>query len=97
MEAAVREMDSKKLGMTCIVDQGGHLSGILTDGDLRRRMLSESSPMDGKASDAMIRTPSTIRPDALTTEALKIMEDRKITSLPVVDREGLLLGVISKI
>jgi arabinose-5-phosphate isomerase len=94
MEAAVREMDRKKLGMTCIVDDGGHLSGILTDGDLRRRMLAAPAPMEGKVSAVMIRTPSTISPDALTTEALKIMEEKKITSLPVVDGTGLLLGVI---
>lgn len=94
MEAAVREMDRKKLGMTCIVDDDGHLSGILTDGDLRRRMLAAPAPMEGTVSAVMIRTPSTISPDALTTEALKIMEDKKITSLPVVDGAGLLLGVI---
>jgi arabinose-5-phosphate isomerase len=94
MEEAVREMDRKKLGMTCIVDDGGRLAGILTDGDLRRRMLAAPSPMEGGVADAMIRTPTTIPPDALTTGALKIMEDKKITSLPVVDLEGLLLGVI---
>jgi arabinose-5-phosphate isomerase len=94
MAAAVREMDRKKLGMTCIVDDGGRLSGVLTDGDLRRRMLASPSPMAGEAADAMIRTPTTISPEALTTEALKIMEDKKITSLPVVDPAGLLLGVI---
>jgi arabinose-5-phosphate isomerase len=94
METAVREMDQKKLGMTCIVDGGGRLAGILTDGDLRRRMLAGPSPMEGGVAAAMIKTPTTIAPDALTTEALKIMEEKKITSLPVVDPAGLLLGVI---
>jgi arabinose-5-phosphate isomerase len=94
IEAAVREMDRKKLGMTCVVDEAGHLSGVLTDGDLRRRMLATPSPMSGMATDAMVRTPTTISPDALATEALKIMEDKKNTSLPVVDSAGLLLGVI---
>jgi arabinose-5-phosphate isomerase len=94
MEAAVREMDRKKLGMTCVVDDEGHLSGVITDGDLRRRMLAAPTPMTGQAADAMIRTPTTISPDALATEALKIMEEKKITSLPVVDPAGLLLGVI---
>jgi arabinose-5-phosphate isomerase len=94
MEAAVREIDRKKLGMTCIVDDAGHLAGILTDGDLRRRMLAAPSPMVGSAADVMIRTPATISPNALTTAALKIMEEKKITSLPVVDPAGLLLGVI---
>jgi arabinose-5-phosphate isomerase len=94
MEAAVLEMDRKKLGMTCVVDENGRLSGILTDGDLRRRMLAAPSPMAGLVSDVMIRTPTTITPVSITTEALKIMEEKKITSLPVVDPAGLLLGVI---
>jgi arabinose-5-phosphate isomerase len=94
MDATVREINDKKLGMTCVVDEAGRLSGILTDGDLRRRMLDTKDPLSGTAADAMIRTPTTIPPQALTTEALKIMEDKKITSLPVVDDGGMLLGVI---
>jgi arabinose-5-phosphate isomerase len=94
MEATVSEMNDKKLGMACVVDEAGRLSGILTDGDLRRRMLGTKEPLSGAAADAMIRTPTTILPQALTTEALKIMEEKKITSLPVVDSGGVLLGVI---
>jgi arabinose-5-phosphate isomerase len=80
--------------MSCVVDGGGRLVGILTDGDLRRRLLQVDRALDGTAGEAMIRNPSTIAPDALATEALRIMEDKKITSLPVVDSEGQLLGVI---
>jgi arabinose-5-phosphate isomerase len=94
MKEAVEEMSRKKLGMTCVVDEQGRLSGILTDGDLRRRMLAEARPLDGAVADAMIRTPVTVPPDALATEALKIMETRKITSVPVVGEDRLLLGVI---
>jgi arabinose-5-phosphate isomerase len=94
MEPTVQELDRKKLGMVCVVDSADRLVGILTDGDLRRRMLSESAPLAGDASGAMIRTPTTIGPDALATEALRIMEEKKITSLPVVDDAGVLLGVI---
>jgi arabinose-5-phosphate isomerase len=94
MAEAVREMSAKKLGMTCVVDGGGRLCGVLTDGDLRRRMLAVDRPLDGTASDAMIRTPSTVPPEALATEALRIMEERKITSLPVVDPDRRLKGVI---
>jgi arabinose-5-phosphate isomerase len=94
MERTVQELDHKKLGMVCVVDSAGRLVGILTDGDLRRRMLSESAPLAGDASGAMIRTPKTIGPDAVATEALRIMEEKKITSLPVVDDAGVLLGVI---
>lgn len=94
MREALREMDLKKLGMTCVVDAGGRLRGVLTDGDLRRRMLRAERPMDGTAGEGMTRDPVTIAADALASEALKLMEDRKITSLPVVDPAGLLAGVI---
>jgi arabinose-5-phosphate isomerase len=91
---AVREMSAKGLGMTCVVDAGGRLAGVLTDGDLRRRLLGSPSPLEGTSGDAMTRNPATIGARALATEALRIMEERKITSLPVVDGEKRILGVI---
>jgi len=94
IEDALVEMDLKKLGMTCVVDAAGRLAGILTDGDLRRRMLRTSEPMRGGVTDAMTRKPTTIGADAVATEALKLMEDLKITSLPVVAADGTLTGVI---
>ncbi|HXV75503.1 MAG TPA: KpsF/GutQ family sugar-phosphate isomerase [Candidatus Polarisedimenticolaceae bacterium] len=94
LAATVEEIDRKKLGMTCVVDDDGRLCGVLTDGDLRRRMLRVERPMEGTAGEAMTRGPSTIGAEALASEALKMMEDRKITSLPVVDPSGLVLGVI---
>lgn len=91
---ALCEIDAKKLGMTCVVDEQGRLAGILTDGDLRRQLLRHGS-LDAMTFDEVItRTPRTIRPDALASEALKLMEERKITSLPVVADDGALVGVI---
>ncbi len=90
----VREMSDKGLGMSCVVDGGGRLVGVLTDGDLRRRILRVERPLDGAATESMTRDPSTIAPDALATQALAVMEEKKITSLPVVDSENKLLGVI---
>jgi arabinose-5-phosphate isomerase len=94
MQEAVQEMSRKKLGMTCVVDGNGRLVGVLTDGDLRRRMLAAARPLEGTVAEAMTSTPVTIGPEALATEALKIMEERKITSVPVVDASRALLGVI---
>ncbi len=94
MREAVREMSAKRLGMTCVVDEGGHLAGVLTDGDLRRRMLREDRPLEGTAADAMSGSPATIGPEALASAALRQMEERKITALPVVDPAGILVGVI---
>lgn len=94
IKTAIEEMDGKKLGMTCVVDDGGRLCGILTDGDLRRRMLRVDRPMNGPAGDAMTRNPKTIGSSAVAATALKLMEELKITSLPVVDENDGLVGVI---
>ncbi len=91
---AVREINDKSLGMTCVVDGDSRLVGVLTDGDLRRRMLSETAPLEGNVTEAMTRNPARIRQGALASEALKIMEERKITSLPVVHENDRLSGVI---
>lgn len=94
MAEAVREMSAKGLGMTCIVDDAGRLAGILTDGDLRRRMLGRERPLDGLVAEAMTRTPVTIAPTDLAGDALRILEERKITSLAVADAERRLVGVV---
>lgn len=91
---AVREIDAKRLGMVCVVDDASVLVGLVTDGDLRRRMLVVDPPMQGTISEAMTLEPRTISPGALASEALRVMEERQITSLPVVDGERRLVGVI---
>ena len=80
--------------MTCVVDGDGRLTGVLTDGDLRRRLLRVPDPLQGTAADAMTTGPTTIAPHAVASEALKFMEQRKITALPVVDDDGRLVGVV---
>lgn len=94
MAEAVREMSEKRLGMTCVLDPEGRLRGILTDGDLRRRLLAHPRPLEGTAQEAMIASPKTIAADALASEALRLMEEHKITSLPVLDEERRLVGVV---
>jgi arabinose-5-phosphate isomerase len=93
-ETAVREMSAKRLGMTCVVDEAGRLVGVITDGDLRRRLLREDQPLNGRSDEAMTQNPATISPSSLATEALRLLEEKKITSLPVVDAAGKLLGVV---
>lgn len=90
----LRIMDRHKLGMVCITGAGGRLSGILTDGDLRRLLLNDGMQLSGTVGEVMIPDPVTIRPEALATEALRSMEQKRITSLPVVDADGKLAGVI---
>jgi len=93
MADAVHEMSAKGLGMTCVVDEGGGLVGVLTDGDLRRLLLKSGRPLEGTVAAAMTKDPVTIPPDALAGEALRILESKKITSLAVAE-EGRLVGVL---
>jgi arabinose-5-phosphate isomerase len=85
MPDVIYEMSSKKLGMTCVVDDAGGLVGVITDGDLRRHMTTGRDILSLTAADVMTRHPVTIRPGVLAAEALNIMEQRKITSIVVVD------------
>jgi arabinose-5-phosphate isomerase len=94
LSRALLEMSSKGLGMTAVVDAKGALIGIFTDGDLRRAIDRgidiHSSPID----DIMTRNCRTIRPGTMAAEALRIMEDNKITVLVAVDTDHKPVGVI---
>src|SRR3954469_23950251 len=85
MRDVIYEMSSKGLGMTCVVDHGDALLGIITDGDLRRRMERGGEILDLRAADVMTRHPVSIPRSMLAAAALNIMEQRKITSLVVID------------
>jgi signal-transduction protein with cAMP-binding, CBS, and nucleotidyltransferase domain len=88
------EMSSKRLGMTCVVDEDGRLVGIFTDGDLRRLMSRESNVLALSAKEAMTPDPVTIGRDLLAVEALKVMETHKITSVVVVSEHHRVEGVV---
>ena len=94
MGDVIREMSSKRLGMTCVVDGDSTLVGIITDGDLRRHMNRERGILEMTAGDVMTREPVTIAPSMLATEALNVMESRKITSVVVVDGQRRVSGVV---
>ena len=94
MPDVIHEMNSKRLGMTCVVDDQQRLAGIVTDGDLRRHMTREANLLGRLAADVMTKGPITISPSALAAEAIRIMEDRKITSLVVVGASGAVEGVV---
>jgi arabinose-5-phosphate isomerase len=83
----VGEMSRKTLGMTCVVDADGRLEGVVTDGDLRRHLSRRGDLLTLTAADVMTRTPVTIGRQLLAVEALRLMEQRKITSVVVVDPE----------
>jgi arabinose-5-phosphate isomerase len=89
------EMSAKGLGMTCVVDTDMRLLGIITDGDLRRHMPRAVTFLGLSAADVMTRDPISVSPKTLAAEALNIMEQRKITSIVVVDKDtGRVAGVV---
>jgi arabinose-5-phosphate isomerase len=88
MKDVIYEMSSKQLGMTCVVDGGSALLGIITDGDLRRQMERTADVLTLAAADVMTRGPVTVSRATLAVEALNIMEQRKITSIVVVENGG---------
>ncbi len=99
---AIIEMTGKKLGLTTIQSASGHIEGILTDGDLRRALGQASQvKMNGNGIDLLARPvedfmsfhPVTIDPDMLASEAVRIMEEKKITQL-VVLRNGKVEGIL---
>ena len=94
MTDVIYEMSSKKLGLTT-VQEGGHLRGVISDGDLRRLLEREGGAALSKtAGEAMNAHPRTIHAEELAAKALSILEERKITSLVVVDAEQRVEGVV---
>jgi len=95
MPEAFHEMSAKKLGMTTIVNADGTLAGILTDGDLRRLMEKHGgATLSMTAAQCLNPNPQTVKPSILASEALTLMEKRRITSVVVVDDARRVLGVV---
>jgi arabinose-5-phosphate isomerase len=95
MPDVIYEMSRKGLGMTAVVEDSARLVGIITDGDLRRLMQRrKDEALHLTAGEAMSRHPTTIQKTELAATALRLMEERKITSILVVDTEERLEGVI---
>jgi arabinose-5-phosphate isomerase len=94
MPDVIYEMSSKKLGVTAVVE-GGKLVGVISDGDLRRLLETRGKDvMDLTAGEAMTRSPKTIGRGEFAATALALMEEKKITSLMVVDGRNRLEGVV---
>ncbi len=91
----MREMSAKGLGASAVVDAGQHVLGIFTDGDLRRLVEKGVDLRRSKAGDVMHAEPCTVRADSLAVEAVALMEQYRITSVLVVDSDGLLCGALN--
>lgn len=91
---AVREITKKHIGMTAVVDDDGRLTGIFTEGDLRRLIEARGDIRNIKIAEVMTKTPATIAPEAMAASAAKILDERLINQLLVVDADGRLVGAL---
>jgi arabinose-5-phosphate isomerase len=92
---ALLEMTDKRLGMTAIVDDDGHLLGVFTDGDLRRTLDAGADIRQTRIRDVMHENCKAVSADILAAEALHILEENKITALLVTDQSNLLIGALN--
>jgi len=94
LKEALVEITQKKLGMTTVVDQDGKLTGVFTDGDIRRAFDNNANVHETTVENVMSHNPKTITSNILASEALNIMESFKITSLVVVNENHQPNGII---
>ena len=93
---ALLEMSSKGLGMTCVVDGDNKLLGIFTDGDLRRVLdHGEVNIKTLKIADVMVRNCKHTTAETLAVEVLRLMENKKINSIPVLDENHCVVGALN--
>ncbi len=95
LREALLEMTSKGLGMSGVVDAGGRLLGILTDGDLRRLLQRGVDVYGAKITEVMTRDPKVTRPDRLAAETVELMRSLSINGLFVVDEAHRVVGALN--
>jgi arabinose-5-phosphate isomerase len=94
MKDVIYEMSSKTFGITAVVDDKGVLKGVISDGDLRRLLQKDDHLLKKTAAECMRPNPRIITADSLASEALRIFEEKHITSLFIADAKGNLQGLI---
>lgn len=90
----IMEISQKRLGATAVVAENGEVTGIITDGDLRRMLTKGTSLKNVKASDILSAQPKTILADELAVHALDVLRNNDISQLLVVNRQGTYLGIL---
>jgi len=94
MKEVIYEMSKKGFGITAVVDNEEKLKGVISDGDLRRLLQKDELLLQKNAGECMKENPITIDEESLASEALKIFEEKKITSLFIKDSKEKLKGII---
>jgi DeoR family transcriptional regulator, catabolite repression regulator len=100
LKKALDEMTKHRLGIACFTDESNELIGILTDGDLRRLLLTRQNPLPALLVTPAIEfghsTPTSIHGNQTLIEAESLMHDKQIWDLPVIDTEKKLVGLIHR-
>ena len=94
MKDVIRVIDEKKFGVTVVINDRQEVAGIITDGDLRRMLLKGVDFSGARAADCMTLNPLSIGAENLAVEALRILEEKAITSLIVKNGQNQLLGLL---
>lgn len=94
LEEAIEKIDRFRLGTTLILRSDDTLSGIITDGDLRRLIAKKRPIFELTVEEAMTKNPRTVGPDSPTYDALNMMEQHQITVLPITDSGGKIHGIL---
>jgi len=92
--SVIELISEKKLGLAIITDQNGLMTGVLTDGDIRRTLIKHHEIKDLKVKDVMTVNPKTILPNELAAKALHLMEKYSITALTITDENKKPVGVL---
>lgn len=94
LEEAIEKIDRFRLGTILILRSDDTLSGIITDGDLRRLIAKKRPIFELTVEEAMTKNPRTVGPDSPTYDALNMMEQHQITVLPITDSGGKIHGIL---
>ena len=90
----IQVISDHKLGIAIITDESGVLTGVLTDGDIRRNLIKYKDVQGLKVIDAMTKSPKTVKADSYAASALHLMEKYSITALPITDENGIPKGIV---
>jgi arabinose-5-phosphate isomerase len=98
LKKVLEDMGSYRLGIACVVDNSNKLLGIITDGDIRRKLISVQKPFSAffvdDAIDHAIKNPATSTPTDTLSSAVQTMKKLQVWDLPVIDDHGVLIGLL---